>query len=154
VAKQAVCVPILGVELDCFAEFRDCGLRKVRDRIGAAEKHVQRGGIPYVRLQTLEPFLAVFDTLGLEIRDAEKIRGFEIVIQVERDLQFANRGIEVAEMEVDAAKYVERASVPWVGSDHRLGQLTCFACFAGAEKGNGGIACDVRMIGRKLQRLL
>src|SRR5262249_12704353 len=86
IAKQAVRVRVLGIELNCFAEFLYRWLWKVGHGISAPEQHMQGSGISHLRSQTLEPLLAILDTLGLEVGHAQKVSSLKIVVQVQRCL--------------------------------------------------------------------
>jgi hypothetical protein len=142
VTEQAVSAGIFRIELNGFAKFGDSGFRKMGDGIGAADEHVQGGGITHGFLQVLEPFLGVSEALSFEVGKAEKVRGFEIIVQREGGPEIVNGGGKITAVELDAAEDVLGASVTWILADDGLRKLAGFLNVTGAEPSDGSIDSD------------
>jgi hypothetical protein len=95
----------------------------------------------------LEPFLGVSEALSFEVGKAEKVGGFEIIVQRDGGLEIVNGGGKISAVELDAAEDVLGASVKRIHGDDGLGKLASFLEVAGAEPSDGSFDSDVR-IGR------
>src|SRR5260370_20059023 len=100
VTEQGVSAGIFRIEVNGLAKFGDGGFRKVAERIRAAEKHVQSGGVSHGVLQVLEPLLGVGEALCFQVCNAEKVGRFKVVVNGDGSLEFANGGGEIAAVEI------------------------------------------------------